>query len=243
MLALIGWHEFYTMLQKREIKVCFYLGLMAILFLVGCAWLGNSQEMVAVVFVFAVLILMKTVIFHRKFSINDASFTLLGTVYIGMSFVYLLLLRFIDSTVYFTTFWGLLPAGAVYVWLAFIGTWASDIFAFLIGSQFGKHKLSSTISPGKTIEGSIGGLIGSIIAVMALGTVFHISLIHVAAIGTLVGIMAPFGDLVESALKRFAGVKDSGKLLPGHGGVLDRFDSIMFAAPTVYYYVHIFVLR
>ena len=137
---------------------------------------------------------------------------------------------------------GEISAGAAYLWLAFLGTWASDTFAYFVGTYLGKHKLCPLISPGKTIEGAIGGMIGSVIAIMLLGVLFKLPVYHCIIMGILVGIAAPLGDLVESAIKRFAGVKDSGQILPGHGGILDRFDSILFTVPAIYYYMHIFVL-
>lgn len=242
-LALIGWHELHHMLQKKHINLWYYWGLIGLIFLLGCAWLGNSQEIIAVLFIILISILAKTVIANNSFTMNDAAFSFIGILYIGLSFIHLLLLRFTDNSMYFSVYSASLPAGAAYMWLALIGTWANDTFAFFIGSQIGKHKLCPAISPGKTIEGSVGGLIGSILAISALGNFLDLPSVHFISIGILVGITAPLGDLVESALKRFAGVKDSGNLLPGHGGILDRFDSIMLSVPAVYYYLHAFVLR
>ena len=137
---------------------------------------------------------------------------------------------------------GTLSAGAVYLWIAFLGTWASDTFAYLVGSKIGRTKLAPLISPGKTREGAVGGLIGTIVTVAVFGSLFQLPLHHLLALGLLVGIVAPLGDLVQSVIKRYVGVKDSGNFFPGHGGVLDRFDSILFAVPAVYYYIQIFLL-
>ncbi|HEY3425677.1 MAG TPA: phosphatidate cytidylyltransferase [Negativicutes bacterium] len=242
LLNLLAWHEYCGMLRKKDIKVSYRLGILGNIILLGCAWWGNSQETIMVMLVITLLVLVKTVISCQAFSLSDAAFTLLGMMYIGLCFSHLILLRFTNDFVYFVTSFATLSAGAVYLWLPFIGTWASDSFAFLVGSQLGKHKLCPTVSPGKTVEGVIGGLVGSILAVIAFGNFFHIPLLHTVMIGILVGIVAPLGDLAESALKRFTGVKDSGRILPGHGGVLDRFDSILFAVPTVYYYVQTFMV-
>lgn len=242
-LTILAWHEFYTMLRNKSIKVFYSLGILTNIFILGCAWLGNFQEIVIVLFVSTILALLKIVTSGTKFTVVDAAFSLLGISYIGMSFAHLLLLRYTDSSLHLMTSWGELSAGAAYVWLAFIGTWASDTFAFFIGSYLGKHKLCPTISPNKTIEGALGGMLGSIIAILLLGILFKLPIIHSAIMGLLVGIAAPVGDLVQSAIKRFAGVKDSGHILPGHGGILDRFDSILFTVPVIYYYMHTFVLR
>ena len=242
MLAFLAWHELYGMLRHKQINISYGLGLLGIGCLLGCGWLGNPQEIVMVILGISMLILGKTVTSYSNFSMVDAGFTILGMIYVGLTFSHLLLLRFIDVSTAIVTPFGMLQTGAAYLWLPFIGTWASDTLAFFVGSHYGRHKLCPAVSPGKTIEGAVGGLVGSIIGVATAVTLFHMPLFHGIIIGILVGIIAPFGDLVESAMKRFAGVKDSGRLLPGHGGVLDRFDSILFAVPIVYYYIQAFVL-
>ena len=114
----------------------------------------------------------------------------------------------------------------------------TDTGAFYVGRSLGRHKLAPRISPGKTIEGAIGGFVTAIIAGVLCKLVFfrEIPLIHAIALGAAIGIVGQIGDLAESMLKRGAGVKDSGNLLPGHGGMLDRIDSILFCAPLLYYY-------
>ncbi|MDR3592794.1 MAG: phosphatidate cytidylyltransferase [Negativicutes bacterium] len=244
LLTLLAWHEYYNMMVRRQVEIAYYLGMLNIIFIWGTAWLGNSKETVAVILLAAFLLLAKTVISHSRFNLQDAVYTFTGVCYIGLAFAHLVLLRFTDnSTVIATGLGGSQPAGAAYLWLAFIGTWASDTFAFFVGSTLGKHKLAPAVSPGKTWEGVIGGGAGSCLALLALGWLWHLPLLHCVCIGLVIGFVAPLGDLVESAMKRFAGVKDSGRLLPGHGGVLDRFDSILFTVPAVYYYIYIFFLR
>ncbi|CUH96125.1 putative membrane protein [Propionispora sp. 2/2-37] len=241
-LALVCWHELYHMLRQQKIELAYYIGSVAILLLLGCAWIGNTEETIGVLFLTILVVLSKMIIGSRTFTVRQAAFTLFGFFYIGMTFSYLLWLRFIDEGRYFHTLWGNVSAGTVYIWLPFIGTWANDTFAFFVGSVLGKHKLCPAISPGKTVEGAVGGVVGSLLALTISGRVFALPLEHSIVIGLLVGIFAPLGDLTESAIKRFCDVKDSGKALPGHGGILDRFDSIMFAAPVVYYYVRILLL-
>lgn len=129
-------------------------------------------------------------------------------------------------------------AGPGLIILVFCLLWVNDIFAYLTGRLLGKHKLFSRISPGKTIEGSIGGLVFTIIAMVVFVHFAHwlpiVDAIGMAAIAVVFGTL---GDLCESMLKRQAGVKDSGKLIPGHGGILDRFDSVMFSMPFVFVYL------
>jgi phosphatidate cytidylyltransferase len=238
-LACLSWQEFVNMMVRREIAVAYSTGLIAILFLWGAAWLGNSQETVAILIITTFIVLVKTVLFPVKLPLMDAMFTLGGIIYIGLSFSHMILLRFCDSLILSTKL-GSIEIGSAYLWLAFVGTWSSDTFAYFIGSYLGKHKLAPAISPAKTWEGTGGGMLGSILGIILMGTVFKFSLLHCVLIGLIIGIVAPLGDLVESAIKRYAGVKDSGRLLPGHGGVLDRFDSVMFVIPVIYYYISIF---
>ena len=116
-------------------------------------------------------------------------------------------------------------------------TWAADTFAYLAGRSVGKHRMAPVLSPGKTWEGAAGGLLGAVVIAGLLGWLFRFPLSWSLAAGTLTGVIAPLGDLVESALKREIGVKDLGNLLPGHGGTLDRFDSLLFTAPVIYFLV------
>jgi len=117
-------------------------------------------------------------------------------------------------------------------------TWCSDIGAYMIGKRFGKHKIISAISPSKSLEGYIGGLIFGIIAslIFCFWLLPDIKTVHAVIMGLIFTIIGQIGDLAESILKRSANVKDSGKLIPGHGGILDRCDSLIFIAPALYYY-------
>lgn len=155
----------------------------------------------------------------------NAAVNLFGAVYIGFMFAYILLLRFIPQD------------GLGYVLFAFLVTWANDSAAYFVGIKFGKHKLSPRISPKKSVEGSLGGLGGGLIAAVVVHFFFAKPLPHLLILAVLVVVAGQFGDLIESIIKRNAGVKDSGSFLPGHGGVLDRFDSLLLAAPVVYYAV------
>ena len=122
--------------------------------------------------------------------------------------------------------------------LVFVILWANDTFAYLTGRLLGKHKLFERISPGKTIEGSIGGLVFTLAGIMLFSHyVDWLSLWQAIGMGLIAVVFGTLGDLCESMLKRQAGVKDSGNLIPGHGGVLDRFDSVLFAVPFVYVFL------
>ena len=133
--------------------------------------------------------------------------------------------------------------GTGFVLLACTAVWAGDSFAYYGGRLLGKHKLAPRVSPKKTWEGAIIGAIGSLVAgaVAPLTYFRELPMVHALAISALISIIGPLGDLFESALKRGAGVKDSSSLLPGHGGVLDRLDSLLFAAPLVLLYQKVFL--
>ncbi len=127
---------------------------------------------------------------------------------------------------------------SILVWLVFITAFGTDIFAYFAGVTLGKHKLCPKISPKKSIEGSIGGILGSTILSAVFALVFCKELlVHCIVIGILCGIISQFGDLTASIFKRKMGIKDYGNLIPGHGGIMDRFDSVMFTGPVIYYYI------
>ena len=117
--------------------------------------------------------------------------------------------------------------------------WSCDTFAFLIGRKFGTRKLAPRLSPNKTVEGSMGGMIGAMLTGMAFGHWIHVPLLHGLIVGAIAGVFGQLGDLLESAMKREVNVKDFGDIMPGHGGVLDRFDSLIFAAPLAYLYLRL----
>ena len=105
-----------------------------------------------------------------------------------------------------------------------------------MGSAIGSHKLCPTISPNKTVEGFLGSLVGTTASVAGLGVFFGLPVLEMAGLGLALSVLATLGDLVESVAKRYTGIKDSGNIIPGHGGVWDRFDSVLFTAPAVYYF-------
>ena len=148
----------------------------------------------------------------------------LGLIYLPLLLGHLVLLR-------------QLPDGRGWVFLVLFAVMACDSLAYFVGVSFGKHKLYPAVSPKKSIEGSLGGLVGSCLGVWLAAALFlpAFGLEHVILVGLLLGIVGQVGDLFESLLKRACGVKDSGGIFPGHGGILDRLDSLLFAFPLAYY--------
>ena len=154
------------------------------------------------------------------------AWTIAGILYVGWLLSYLVALRGLD-------------AGRDWLFFALFTNFGSDTAAFFVGRTWGKHHLAPSISPGKTWEGAIAGVFGAIMVSLGLVALFSLPLSYWQAIllGLLVSIFGQLGDLVESLFKRNMGVKESGKLMPGHGGLLDRMDSVVFAGVVVYYYV------
>lgn len=131
-----------------------------------------------------------------------------------------------------------LPAGAAWLFLVIACCWVMDTAAFGVGKAIGRQKLAPRISPGKTVAGGIAALLAAMVWTAAVGMPLGLSAAQALALSALLGVVGQVGDLFESLLKRRAGVKDSGALLPGHGGVLDRFDSLLFNAPLAFYFLH-----
>ena len=167
----------------------------------------------------------------RRQGLSRWAMGLAGALYIGMPFNFYLLL--------YTS----KPNGLVWTLFTIFAVVVSDAAALLVGSRIGRHPFFTTISPNKTVEGAIAGVVGAMIVMLiGVSAVLGHSPLHGLLLGVLVGTSAEVGDLVESQMKRIAEVKDSSRLIPGHGGVLDRIDSILFPPILVYFYVMLFHL-
>ena len=225
-VSLCGLYEFYNALKTKEIKS---IPIISYLLLVVYYVINNDFEKMMYILVIAMVIALIIPIIDLKYSFVDVAITFLGFVYVVILFSFIPL---VNGKV----------SGQYLVWLIFIGSWLSDTVAYYFGKFFGKHKLCPKVSPKKTIEGSIGRFLGATLGCglfrIAVGSyVPQVSIIHFFLIGALCGIMGQFGDLVASSIKRFVGLKDYSNLIPGHGGILDRFDSILFNAVVVFYYL------
>lgn len=165
----------------------------------------------------------------RRQGLGRWAMGLAGALYIGMPFNYYLLL--------YTS----RPNGVAWALFTILAVVASDAAALLVGSRIGRHPFFGTISPHKTVEGAVAGVVGSVLVMLlAASGVLGLSPWHAIALGVLIGVSAEVGDLVESQMKRIAEVKDSSHLIPGHGGVLDRLDSILFPPILVFFYLSMF---
>ncbi|MDS1029088.1 phosphatidate cytidylyltransferase [Bacillota bacterium LX-D] len=231
-ISLLGLKEYYHIVDKLSIKPYRILGYLTGIIMLMVIYLNfplRHYEPLIVLFLIGVINL---VVNYGKRSISDLAYTLLGVLYISGLFGYLLLIRYN----FINGFW--------WVIITLVLIWLNDSGAYFSGMYFGKHKLHVHVSPNKTIEGAVGGVLITIIAAIIISVVFGILTIwHSVMLSFLIALAGILGDLWESALKREAGVKDSGNLLPGHGGILDRFDSLLFAAPVVYYYLREFIIN
>ena len=239
LLALVAWYEYSRAVGCRGISTAYISGILALALFMGCAWLGSADEFLAVLTGTVLWVLLLMVFLGSQFTVKDAGASVAGICYTGLSFAHIVMLRFLPADELLKTPLGDMERGCAFIWIMFICTWASDTFAYFTGSAIGSHKLCPSISPKKTVEGFLGGLFGTAATAAGLGVFFGFSVYEMAALGAVIAIIATLGDLVESVIKRYAGIKDSGSLIPGHGGVLDRFDSAMFTAPFVYYFVQV----
>jgi phosphatidate cytidylyltransferase len=234
--ALAGTYEFYHMANFDRKEPMLYLGLLWSLALVLSPHYNNPDVLPIVITATSLISLICLLLRpSREKAFHNWAWMIVGALYVGWMLSYWLNLRGLAD-------------GRNWVYLAMLTTFANDTGAYFIGRARGKHKLAPTISPGKTWEGAIGGLICAIPAAIAvamvlrlislkLGASFDFEYWQIILLGFLVSLFAQLGDLVESLLKRNMGVKESGNLLPGHGGILDRFDSLIFVGAVVYYYV------
>lgn len=231
--VLVGLWEFFRLLEARRLRPLRRTGCvltLAIFADVACpGWAGHPVWPLA-----ALLLLGLTLLPGRELTerIPDAAGTLLGAVYLGALGGTLAGLRVLEPA----------SAGAWRLVLLLAIVMASDTLAFFSGHALGRHRLAPALSPGKTIEGACGGILGGVagaLAVRAMGLP-SLPLGHAFVLGVLVSGLGILGDLDESLLKRWAGVKESGILFPGHGGMLDRLDGLLFGAPALYYYFSYF---
>lgn len=237
LLAFIGWREYVSAFRHKGLKPLSRSGYGVLLILLLGGMNGDPSRLGFNISLVLFLLLVELVLHHGKISVEGIAVSVMGVFYIGWGFLHLLLLRNYAPETLVQTFAGEMSLGAAFLWVMFLGTWSSDTFAYFAGYAFGKHKMAPVISPKKTIEGFIGGLIGTTAVVTALGTHLGMPALSMAGLGVAICVLATLGDLVESVVKRYTGIKDSGTLIPGHGGVLDRFDSVLFTAPLVYYFL------
>ena len=225
-LSLIAAGELYRATRVRENRaftpmdtagyIAIVLYYLAILFLPSELWL---MSIICGFFI----IMFVYVLSYPRYSAFQTMSTVFGIIYCGVMLSYIYQTRMLPGH------------GRYLVWLIFLSAWGCDTCAYCVGSLIGKHKMSPVLSPKKSIEGAIGGVAGAIILGILFALLTHGSPLIYAVICGAGAVISMIGDLAASAIKRNMEIKDYGKLIPGHGGVLDRFDSIIFTAPVIYY--------
>ena len=232
LLSLMGVHEFFKGFKAMNITPNFAIaaGSVTVLYAVaalgerGAGVLGGDMGSWMMAWLFATVVACLLYLFKIEVrKPEDAMATITGIVYVGFFFYHLAAI-------------GMLDGYSIFVWMVMITAFVTDTCAYFSGVFFGKHKMTPVISPKKTWEGAVGGVIGTIIVSGIFGFVFmRPLLVDCMVIGLLGAVISMFGDLTASIFKRKMGIKDYGSLIPGHGGILDRFDSVLFTAPVIYY--------
>lgn len=227
-IAAIGFFEMLKMRNLSLFSVPGVLGLLALFtMLMPEQWStaveqATSYSKLEWLMILVALLLIYVVLKKNTFTFDDVGFLVASVFYVGVGFFYFMQTR---------------DAGIVYIVFALVIVWTTDSGAYFVGRKLGKHKLWPEISPKKTVEGFVGGIVIAVIATIIFQLIVGLDvswaiLLLVAVVASIVG---QLGDLVESAIKRHYGVKDSGKILPGHGGILDRFDSLLFVLPLLHF--------
>lgn len=231
LVSLIGLYELYRVV-KMESSVPALIGYVSGICL-DVSLKTDNDRFVVWVLVFAMMLFMASyVITFPKYKAEQITMLFFGLCYVTVMLAFVFKVRFVSD-------------GAKLVWLIFVGAWGSDTCAYCVGKLIGKHKMPSKLSPNKTIEGCVGGVIGAALIgfLYALAiTSGKTAMIWIAfpVIGAVSSVISQIGDLAASAIKRNYDIKDYGHLIPGHGGILDRFDSIIFTAPVVYFLTGVF---
>lgn len=227
-ISLIGLYELYKIVNVHK-AFPGILGYISCLSYYILLYFGLTDYQM-MLFIFFLMLLMFAYVFgFPKFQTEQIAVSFFGLFYVSIMLSYIYQVR-------------LLEEGAWIVWLIFIGAWGSDTCAYAVGVLFGKHKFAPKLSPKKSLEGCVGGIVGAALIGFLYATVIREYITELqnpqlifAVIGAASSVISQIGDLAASAIKRNHNIKDYGSLIPGHGGILDRFDSIIFTAPIVFY--------
>ncbi len=227
LVANLGMKEFDALLKAKGSRFPSFFGYIGVSTLIVLLFFKEFSLVFPLIMLIFFLLFLSQLAYFDKVNFWESALLFWGIIYLGGLCGYMLLLR-------------LMPQGIVYTYLLFIGVWSNDTFAYFIGSKWGRHKLAPDISPNKSVEGALGGAAGTVLlavlAALMAPELINLPLLQAVFLGLGISVFAQLGDLMESALKRQFQVKDSGAMIPGHGGILDRFDSLLLAAPFVYYF-------
>lgn len=227
-IAAMSLHEYFNAF-KTKAKPVIWIGYFAasLIALIHVIPIQHAITIVSVLIPGGITVLfLQVILSNMKTTVNDIAVTFFGICYIPLFLMFIPLLRGLDN-------------GILLIWFIIFAAWGTDISAYVVGKYFGKHKFSK-ISPNKTIEGCIGGIVGSVILILIYTYVcntfwgMNISYIMITIIGIILSAVGQMGDFAASSIKRYVGIKDFSNLIPGHGGMLDRIDSVIFIAPFAY---------
>ena len=223
-ISLIGMQELYKVMGIHEdrtglLEIVGYLG--AVLYYISLL-LGFESYGLMAVLVSLILVMFVYVFTYPKYHANQVMAAFFGVVYVAVMLSFILMTRN-------------LPDGKFIVWLIFLCSWGCDTCAYCVGMLIGKHKMAPVLSPKKSVEGGVGGVVGAALLGVIYAAATQGPMVEYAVICGIGALISMVGDLAASAIKRNQGIKDYGKLIPGHGGILERFDSVIFTAPVIYY--------
>ena len=234
-ISIMGLNEFYHAVRQKNVRPIEFVGYICCILLCFVGFFDSEKVLVPIIVMlmpvlFFVLSLI-SVLSNLKINFNDVASTIMGIIYVPLMFLFLILTWQLNN-------------GYLLVWFIFGGAWVTDTFAYLVGKSIGKHKISK-ISPNKSIEGCIGGVLGSAlfygIYSYYLNTTFltqfggvEFNIVLMTILGAVFSVISQIGDFMASSIKRNCDIKDFGSIMPGHGGILDRFDSIIMISPFVY---------
>lgn len=232
LISLVGVYELYKVLGLEK-SLPGITGYVATIAYYALLFTGKTQYITILFVVFLIALLAQYVFMFPEYKTEQISNAIMCMLYAGVLLSYIYLVREGNN-------------GAYTVWLIFLCSWASDTCAYAVGVAFGKHKMAPVLSPKKSIEGAVGGVVGAAVlgAIYAAVFIDKIQMDHavivfavICAVGALISMV---GDLAASAIKRNHNIKDYGKLIPGHGGIMDRFDSVIYVAPIIWMLLQIF---
>lgn len=227
-VAAMSLHEYFNAFKEKAHPVIWigYLASALIAF-IHIVPVEHAMTIVSILIPTGIAALfLQVILSNMKTNVNDIAITFFGICYIPLFLMYLPLVNGLEN-------------GKILVWFILFAAWGTDIFAYVCGKAFGKHKFSK-ISPNKTIEGCIGGAVGAVASMLIYTYIcntflgMNYSYVYIALIGVILSIIGQIGDFAASSIKRHVGIKDFSNLIPGHGGMLDRIDSIIFIAPFAY---------
>lgn len=229
LVAIICLYEFYNSFKVKELKPITWVGYVIALGISFIHMFSSDEILFSLKFIIPIVIIIffiQSIITKMKYSIIDIAVSLLGILYIVGFIIFIPMIRGLND-------------GKFYIWYLLFCSWGADTFAYFTGMAIGKHKFSK-ISPKKTIEGCFGGIIGATLLCIAY-TYFlnkysglNLNYMYILIMSAILSILSEIGDLAASSIKRYTGIKDFGNIIPGHGGILDRIDSLIFIAPIMY---------